>query len=53
MNITIEEIKENEDGLPNFSKRRKNEHDLLIEKVGEELREMMPFLNDKKIKQES
>lgn len=46
-------IKENEEGLPNFSQRRKNEHDLLIEKVGEELREMMPFLNDKKIKQES
>lgn len=46
-------IKENEDGLPNFAARRKNEHDLLIEKVGEELREMMPFLNDKKIKQGS
>jgi hypothetical protein len=26
---------------------------LLIEKVGEELRDMMPFLNAKKIKQES
>ncbi|MEL6309074.1 MAG: ketol-acid reductoisomerase [Chloroflexota bacterium] len=46
-------IKENEDGLPNFAERRQTEHDLLIEKVGEELREMMPFLNDKKIKQQS
>ena len=46
-------IKENEEGLPNFSKRRKNEHDLLIEKVGEDLRDMMPFLKAKKIKQES
>lgn len=46
-------IKENQDGLPNFATRRKNEHDLLIEKVGEDLREMMPFLADKKIKQES
>ncbi|MEM9951944.1 MAG: ketol-acid reductoisomerase [Chloroflexota bacterium] len=46
-------IQENKEGLPNFSQRRKNEHDLLIEKVGEDLREMMPFLNDKKIKQES
>lgn len=46
-------IKENEEGLPNFSQRRKNEHDLLIEKVGEDLRDMMPFLNAKKIKQES
>lgn len=46
-------IKENKEGLPNFSKRRQNEHDLLIEQVGEELREMMPFLNDKKIKQSS
>ena len=46
-------IQENKDGRPNFSARRKGEHDLMIEKVGEELREMMPFLNDKKIKQES
>lgn len=46
-------IKENEDGLPNFSQRRKNEHDLLIENVGAELREMMPFLNAKNIKQEN
>lgn len=46
-------IKENQDGLPNFSKRRKTEHDLLLEKVGEELRDMMPFLNAKRIKQEN
>ena len=46
-------IKENQDGLPNFSARRQSEHDLLIEKVGEDLRDMMPFLNAKKIKQGS
>ena len=46
-------IKENKEGRPNFNARRKGEHDLMIEKVGEELREMMPFLADKKIKQES
>jgi ketol-acid reductoisomerase len=46
-------IKENEEGLPKFTERRKTEHDLLLEKVGVELREMMPFLDDKKIKQES
>jgi ketol-acid reductoisomerase len=46
-------IKENEDGRPNFTPRRKREHDLLLENVGEELRDMMTFLNAKKIKQES
>ncbi|GAB5492534.1 MAG: ketol-acid reductoisomerase [Phototrophicaceae bacterium] len=46
-------IKENQEGLPNFSVRRQSEHDLLIEKVGEDLRDMMPFLNAKKIKQSS
>jgi ketol-acid reductoisomerase len=46
-------IEENQNGRPNFTPRRKREHDLLIEKVGEELREMMPFLNAKRIKQES
>lgn len=46
-------IKENQDGLPNFAQRRQTEHDLLIEQVGAELREMMPFLDHKQIKQES
>ena len=46
-------IKENQEGLPNFSERRQSEHDLLIEKVGEDLRDMRPFLNAKKIKQGS
>lgn len=44
-------IKENEEGLPNFRARRKQEHDLLIEKVGADLRKMMPFLDAKEIKQ--
>jgi ketol-acid reductoisomerase len=46
-------IDENKNGRPNFTPRRKREHDLLIEKVGEELRDMMPFLNAKRVKQES
>jgi len=46
-------IKENQEGLPNFAQRRKQEHDLLIEKVGGELRDMMPFLHAKKVKQEA
>lgn len=45
-------IEENKEGRPNFNARRAKEHDLLIEKVGEDLRDMMPFLNAKKIKQE-
>lgn len=45
-------VEENKNGRPNFNARRKREHDLLIESVGEELRDMMPFLNAKKIKQE-
>jgi ketol-acid reductoisomerase len=45
-------IEENRAGLPNFRARRKQEHNLLIEKVGAELRNMMPFLNAKNIKQE-
>ncbi|GIK27609.1 MAG: ketol-acid reductoisomerase [Anaerolineae bacterium] len=44
-------IKENKDGRPNFGPRRQTEHDLLLEKVGAELRDMMPFLNAKRIKQ--
>ncbi|MCA9885919.1 MAG: ketol-acid reductoisomerase [Anaerolineae bacterium] len=46
-------IEENQKGLPEFKARRTSEHDLLLEKVGAELREMMPFLNAKNIKQES
>jgi len=46
-------IEENKNGLPNFKGRRGQEHDLLIEKVGADLRQMMPFLNAKSIKQES
>ncbi len=46
-------IEENKAGKPNFLARRRREHDLLIEKVGSELRGMMPFLKAKNIKQES
>jgi ketol-acid reductoisomerase len=46
-------IAENRAGKPNFLARRRREHDLLVEKVGSELRDMMPFLKAKKIKQES
>jgi ketol-acid reductoisomerase len=44
-------IDENKNGRPNFKPRRQREHDLLIEKVGAELRDMMPFLHAKHIKQ--
>jgi ketol-acid reductoisomerase len=44
-------IAENKAGRPNFKPRRASEHDLLIEKVGADLRDMMTFLNAKKIKQ--
>jgi ketol-acid reductoisomerase len=46
-------IAENKNGRPNFTPRRKEEHDLLLEKVGADLRDMMPFLHAKRIKQES
>lgn len=45
-------IAENKNGLPNFKQRRAREHDLMIEQVGAELRDMMPFLNAKRIKQD-
>ncbi len=45
-------IQENKDGRPTFTARRNREHDLMLEKVGEELRDMMPFLSAKKIKQQ-
>jgi ketol-acid reductoisomerase len=46
-------IKENKTGRPNFTNRRQTEHDLLIETVGADLRDMMPFLKAKRIKQEA
>lgn len=46
-------IEENKNGRPNFKPRRRAEHDLLLEKVGTDLRKMMPFLNAKEVKQES
>ncbi|MEO1444338.1 MAG: ketol-acid reductoisomerase, partial [Chloroflexota bacterium] len=45
-------IEENKNGRPNFNARRQQEHDLLIEEVGANLREMMPFLDAKNIKQQ-
>lgn len=45
-------IAENKNGRPNFAPRRRREHDLLLEKVGVDLRGMMPFLKAKQIKQE-
>ena len=44
-------IEENKQGRPNFNARRQREHDLLLEKVGADLRQMMPFLDAKDIKQ--
>jgi ketol-acid reductoisomerase len=38
-------IDENERGRPNFNAMRRKEQDQLIERVGAELRSMMPFLN--------
>jgi len=46
-------IQENKNGQPNFRQRRRTEHDLLLEKVGADLRDMMPFLKAKRIKQEA
>lgn len=46
-------IEENKKGRPNFLPRRRREHELLIEQVGAELREMMPFLNAKRVKQQA
>ena len=45
-------IDENKQGRPNFNARRQREHDLLIEQVGADLRQMMPFLDAKNIKQQ-
>ncbi len=40
-------IEENKAGRPNFNKMRQAERDLLVEKIGAQLREMMPFLDAK------
>ncbi|NWF68630.1 MAG: ketol-acid reductoisomerase [Chloroflexi bacterium] len=45
-------VDENKNGRPNFLPRRKAEHSLLIEEVGAQLRDMMPFLKAKRIKQQ-
>ncbi len=42
-------IAENEAGRPWFNEARRRERELMIEQVGAELREMMPFLNAKKV----
>lgn len=46
-------IAENKNGRPNFIPRRNQEHNLLLENVGAELRDMMTFLNAKRVKQEA
>jgi len=46
-------IAENKNGRPNFTPRRRKDHDLLLEQVGADLRDMMTFLNAKRIKQEA
>ncbi|MFN8527160.1 MAG: ketol-acid reductoisomerase [Anaerolineae bacterium] len=46
-------IDENKNGLPNFKARRNREHNLMLENVGADLRDMMTFLNAKRIKQEN
>jgi ketol-acid reductoisomerase len=43
-------IEENERGRPWFNEERRKNQESLIEKTGEELREMMPFLDPVKIK---
>src|SRR3989441_1775650 len=45
-------IAENETGRPTFTKKRAAEQHILIEKVGEKLRAMMPFLKPVKIQTE-
>ncbi len=45
-------IAENRNGRPWFNQKRREEQALLIEKVGAELREMMPFLKAKKAPQQ-
>jgi len=45
-------IKENETGRPTLTKKRAEEQHILVEKVGEKLRAMMPFLKPVKIQTE-
>ncbi|MQA90868.1 MAG: ketol-acid reductoisomerase [Gemmatimonas sp.] len=42
-------IEENREGLPNFQKRRAQDVEHPIERVGVELRRMMPFVNPKEV----
>ncbi|GAB4551081.1 MAG: ketol-acid reductoisomerase [Anaerolineae bacterium] len=42
-------IDENVNGLPNFLARRKAERNHLVEQIGAQLREMMPFLKPKRL----
>jgi ketol-acid reductoisomerase len=42
-------IAENENGRPNFNRRRAAEGEHTIERVGRELRRMMPFVNPKEV----
>ncbi len=44
-------IDENEKGLPKFLEIRRREQEQLLEKVGVDLRRMMPFVNPKEIKE--
>ena len=46
-------IAENKNGRPNFKPRRDKEQTLLLEQVGADLRDMMPFLHAKRIKQDN
>ena len=43
-------IDENKNGRPWFNQRRRAEQDHLIEEVGAQLRQMMPFVNPVTIK---
>ncbi|MFQ5408891.1 MAG: ketol-acid reductoisomerase, partial [Anaerolineales bacterium] len=43
-------IEENKNGRPWFNEKRRSEQDHLIEQVGAQLREMMPFLDSVTIK---
>jgi ketol-acid reductoisomerase len=42
-------IEENENGRPNFTRRRAAESEHQIERVGRDLRRMMPFVNPKEV----
>ena len=43
-------IAENESGRPEFDKKRREERELVIERVGAELRQMMPFVDPVTVK---